>query len=62
MSSAFLDDADLQRLTGYKRPTDQARWLEDNGIPFIRNSRGRLVVRRDYAETDISEPELGPVP
>lgn len=62
MADAYLDDADLFRLTGYKRPADQARWLEDEGIPFRRNRLGQVVVRRDYAETDVSEPELGPVP
>lgn len=62
MSAAFLDDDDLRRLTGYKRPADQARWLEENGVPFVRNRLGRPVVRRDFTEVDISEPELGPVP
>jgi succinate dehydrogenase/fumarate reductase flavoprotein subunit len=61
MIPAFLDDNDLKRLTGYKRPADQARWLEEHGIPFLRNRLGRLVVRRDL-QTDVSEPELGPVP
>jgi hypothetical protein len=61
MSAAFLDDDDLKRLTGYKRPADQARWLEDNGIPFILNRLGRPVVSRDL-QTSVSEPELGPVP
>jgi hypothetical protein len=62
VSAAFLDDDDLIRLTGYKRPADQARWLEDKGIPFLRNSRGRLVVSRGMDEIAVSEPELGPVP
>lgn len=60
--SAFLDDEDLIRLTGYKRPADQARWLEGHSIPFLRNRLGRLVVRRDMDEIAVSEPELGPVP
>lgn len=62
MADAFLDDDDLERLTGYKRSADQARWLEDNGIPCRRNRLGKVVVRRDYSEVGISEPELGPVP
>lgn len=61
MSTAFLDDGDLLALTGYKRPADQARWLEDRGIPFDRNRLGRLVVRRDFTAPQ-TEPELGPVP
>lgn len=59
--SAFLDPADLVQLTGYKRPADQARWLEARGIPFVRNSRGHLVVSRELRETILPSPELGPV-
>ena len=62
MSATYLDDADLERLTGYVRPADQARWLDRNGIPYIRNAKGRLVVRRDMGKTALPEPELGPVP
>lgn len=61
--SAFLDDEDLRRLTGYKRAPAQARWLESNGIPFILNRLGRPVVRREaLSELRSPEPELGPVP
>lgn len=59
--SAFLDAQDLQTLTGYKRPADQIRWLERNGVPFTVNRLNRPVVRRDL-ETQVAEPELGPVP
>lgn len=62
MADAFLNDADLLHLTGYKRSADQAKWLEEEGIPFRRNRLGKVVVRRDYRETEVSEPELGPVP
>lgn len=61
MSTEFLDDGDLLRLTGYKRAADQVRWLEDNGIPFVVNRLGRPVVRRNMSET-LPEPELGPIP
>jgi hypothetical protein len=61
MSTEFLDDGDLLRLTGYKRPADQARWLDDNGYPFVLNRLGRPVVRRDNSKA-LSEPELGPIP
>lgn len=59
--SAFLDADDLVTLTGYKRPADQIRWLERNGVPYTVNRLGRPVVRRDL-ETQIAEPQLGPVP
>jgi hypothetical protein len=58
VSSAFLSADDLILLTGYKRPADQARWLEEHGIPFTINARGRPVVPRDMA-TQRKEPTLG---
>ena len=61
MSAAFLDDDDLRRLTGYKRPADQARWLERQGVPFTMNARGRPVVRKDMDKTAVTAPELGAV-
>ena len=60
MTSAFLSAEDLILLTGYKRPADQARWLEDHGIPFLRNSLGKIVVKRDLEAVD-RRPELGVV-
>lgn len=57
----YLEPAELVVLTGYKRPADQARWLERNGVPFMKNARGFPVVRRDMDKTTVSEPELGPV-
>ena len=62
MSSAFLDDADLELLTGYVRSAKQMEWLRVNGIPFTVNARGRPVVRRDMLDkTAVTEPETGPV-
>ncbi|MHB1327996.1 MAG: DUF4224 domain-containing protein [Gemmatimonadales bacterium] len=61
LSTEFLDDGDLERLTGYKRAADQARWLDDNGFPFILNAKGKPVVRRG-TEKHLPEPELGPIP
>jgi hypothetical protein len=58
----YLTDAELERLTGYKRPADQARWLERNGVPFTKNARGRPVVRHDMDKTATTAFELGPVP
>jgi hypothetical protein len=58
----FLDQSELLVLTGYKRPADQIRWLEEKGYPFTVNSRGRPVVRKDMDKTALHEPELGPVP
>jgi hypothetical protein len=62
LSSAFLDEEDLRRLTGYKRPAEQKRWLDEHGIGYAVNRLGRPVVRRDMDKSAVTEPELGPVP
>ena len=56
--SAFLSADDLVLLTGYKRPADQARWLDRNRIPFTINAKGHPVVPRDMT-TKRKEPEIG---
>lgn len=57
----YLDHAELQVLTGYKRAADQIRWLEENGVPYSVNAQGRPVVRKDMETATNSAPELGPV-
>lgn len=59
--SAFLGDDDMVKLTGYKRPADQIRWLRDRGIPHTVNARNRPVVLRDLSKQPESTFELGPV-
>lgn len=46
MSSLFLEDADLRRLTGRKTKSKQIEWLRQNGIPFRINATGHPVVTR----------------
>lgn len=43
-TSAFLDDADLQRLTGRHQKSRQIEWLRREGIPFRINATGHPVV------------------
>lgn len=64
MSTEFLDDGDLERLTGYVRAAKQIEWLSRQvpPIPYRLNSRGKPVVRRNLVEKPIPEFELGPVP
>lgn len=59
MSAAFLDDDELERLTGYVKPSKQIEWLREHGFPFTINAKGRPVVRRDMDKTAVPEPELG---
>lgn len=40
----WLDDYEIQRLTGYKQPTKQAAWLSANGYKFNLAGDGRPLV------------------
>jgi hypothetical protein len=61
VSTEFLDDGDLERLTGYVRTAKQIDWLQKQRIPYRLNSRGKLVVRRNMVEKPAPAFELGPV-
>ena len=56
----FLTPDELVTLTGYKRPADQVRWLERNGVPHWINAQGRPVVRQDMRQPS-NAPQLGHV-
>jgi hypothetical protein len=36
----ILPDSEVERLTGYKRPSDQISWLQRNGWRFTVNALG----------------------
>lgn len=46
----FLTDADLQSLTGYKRPAEQRRWLTSHGWAFEIRADGRNRVLIEEAQ------------
>ncbi len=48
--SAFLNNAELEQLTGYRKPSKQIEWLKRNQIPHIVNAAGRPVVLQDFPE------------
>jgi hypothetical protein len=60
VSTEFLDDDDLHRLTGYVRPAKQIEWLERHHIPYFVNGKGKIVVRRNL-EKPSTPFQLGPV-
>lgn len=62
MSTEFLDDDELHRLTGYVRAAKQIEWLERHHIPYFVNAKGKIVVRRNLKEKPLPDFELGPVP
>ncbi len=43
----WLSEEELKDLTGYVRPTCQARWLSSNGIRCFVNALGRVRVPRE---------------
>lgn len=61
MSSEFLSEADLRKLTGRVKRKLQAEWLDREDIPYRYNARGELVVRRNLTEKPLPDFELGPV-
>lgn len=44
MSSGFLDDGALRRLTGRARANDQEQWLKAEGLPYKRQGKHLLVM------------------
>lgn len=48
--SDFLSSADIEALTGYRRPAYQVAWLKRHGLLLHVNARGRPVVLRSVVE------------
>lgn len=57
----FLTAADLEELTGYRRPSAQARWLRDHRWRFEKNAAGHPRVARAYFERRMVAREAGAV-
>jgi hypothetical protein len=45
----YLPHTELHQLTGYARPTAQARWLAEQGIPHRQDGR-RIIVSRLHVQ------------
>lgn len=50
MTSMFLEDDELAKLTGYKFKSKQIEWLRAEAIPFRVSATGHPVVTRDAIE------------
>jgi hypothetical protein len=61
VSTEFLDEQDIRKLTGRVKRKLQISSLQRQRIPFRVNDRGELVVRRNLVEKPLPEFELGPV-
>lgn len=55
----FLTDEETERITGYKLPAWQAKWLMKHGIPFTVAGSGRLNVLRAEIERRHSSGQAG---
>jgi hypothetical protein len=61
VSTEYLSEADIRKLTGRVKRKLQVEYLQRERIPFRVNARGELVVRRNLVEKPLPEFELGPV-
>lgn len=52
----FLTPDELERLTGYQKPSAQARWLEEVRLPFLKGGDGKLKVLRLAVEQRLGAP------
>ena len=49
MQAEILSDDELADLTGYKRRSDQRKWLKDRNWVFVESRGGRPLVGRMFA-------------
>jgi hypothetical protein len=49
MEAEILSDDELADLTGYKRRSDQRKWLKDRNWVFVESRGGRPLVGRMFA-------------
>jgi len=55
--SEFLNQSELHQVTGYARPTSQAAWLKEHGLPH-RLDRGRVIVSRVHVQAWLEGREV----
>ncbi|MFD1260520.1 DUF4224 domain-containing protein [Entomomonas asaccharolytica] len=52
----FVTPDEIKRITGYKRPHEQKKWLETNGWKFELDSAGRPVIHREVMNLRFGVP------
>ncbi|WP_455647771.1 DUF4224 domain-containing protein [Lonepinella koalarum] len=52
----FLSPEEIHTLTGTKQAKRQIKWLNEVGIPFKENIKGKPIVRRDYTTQGMKRP------
>lgn len=56
----FLTKEEVRDLSGYKRRTEQAKWLRENGYPFELDKDGNPKVPRAAVESRFQVRHGGP--
>lgn len=59
--SEFLNSADLHTLTGYARAAEQAKWLQERGVPHKRDGK-RVIVTRYHSRAWLEGRSAGRAP
>jgi hypothetical protein len=54
-----LDDTELLELTGYRRPSDQLRFLLERGFHRATIHRGRVLLERTHYDA-VTRGQMGP--
>ncbi len=57
----FLTNEEVEALTGYRQKKRQAEMLASQGIPFVVNATGRVVVQADRLDFRPKVQQLNPV-
>jgi len=60
LSKMFLSDPEMQRLTGYRRPSTQARWLSRRGYRFEVNALGKIIMLSSAVDQKLSPSAASP--
>lgn len=50
----ILSEAELEELTGYKRPGEQTTWMQQNGFVFRIGGDGKIKVLREHVASVMS--------
>ncbi|MHB1280292.1 MAG: DUF4224 domain-containing protein [Acidithiobacillus sp.] len=59
MASMFLDQQDLETLTGRKYRSCQRRWLDQEGIPYLISATGQIQVLKGLVERKLGMAAAG---
>lgn len=62
MAEMFLDQDDLEILTGRRARPSQCRWLDQQGIPYLISATGKVQVLKELVENRLGMKSKGGIP